>query len=97
VLLSLSALLHPPAPFLLFFYRSPDHRDLHSFPTRRSSDLALLHGLRQARATPPRRSPRTRPGPLPSVVVRVVVTASSFRRRVTVRPPSRRPGVCARA
>src|SRR5205807_10621336 len=22
-----------------FFYRSPDHRDLHSFPTRRSSDL----------------------------------------------------------
>src|SRR5205823_14535583 len=23
----------------LFFYRSADHRDLHSFPTRRSSDL----------------------------------------------------------
>src|SRR5690349_4114930 len=24
---------------LFFFYRSGDHRDLHSFPTRRSSDL----------------------------------------------------------
>src|SRR5437763_13342937 len=26
--------------FLFFFYLSGDHRDLHSFPTRRSSDLA---------------------------------------------------------
>src|SRR5204863_4814071 len=26
-------------PFLFFFYCSGDHRDLHSFPTRRSSDL----------------------------------------------------------
>src|SRR5439155_25323610 len=25
--------------FLFFFYRHSDHRDLHSFPTRRSSDL----------------------------------------------------------
>src|SRR5439155_20392507 len=25
--------------FLFFFYGSGDHRDLHSFPTRRSSDL----------------------------------------------------------
>src|SRR5437588_11282182 len=25
-----------------FFYRSGDHRDLHSFPTRRSSDLLPL-------------------------------------------------------
>src|SRR5689334_23931097 len=25
---------------MLFFYSSGDHRDLHSFPTRRSSDLA---------------------------------------------------------
>src|SRR5699024_12506824 len=25
--------------FLFFFYSSADHRDLHSFPTRRSSDL----------------------------------------------------------
>src|SRR5690625_7416825 len=27
--------------FLFFFYCSGDHRDLHSFPTRRSSDLRL--------------------------------------------------------
>src|SRR5207249_7057386 len=33
--------LYPPLPlFLLLFYSSHrDHRDLHSFPTRRSSDL----------------------------------------------------------
>src|SRR5437588_7106651 len=32
---------------LLFFfsYSPPDHRDLHSFPTRRSSDLGLQHLL----------------------------------------------------
>src|SRR5699024_12426458 len=29
-----------PPPSLLFFYCSRDHRDLHSFPTRRSSDLS---------------------------------------------------------
>src|SRR5436190_16517902 len=35
-----------------FFYSSGDHRDLHSFPTRRSSDLELLdRGLRARRAT----------------------------------------------
>src|SRR5438067_8791484 len=27
-----------------FFYYYGDHRDLHSFPTRRSSDLALARG-----------------------------------------------------
>src|SRR5207244_13364692 len=27
-----------------FFYRYVDHRDLHSFPTRRSSDLAVERG-----------------------------------------------------
>src|SRR5688572_32557494 len=27
------------ATFFFFFYRYGDHRDLHSFPTRRSSDL----------------------------------------------------------
>src|SRR5438067_3910486 len=27
--------------FFLFFYAYTDHRDLHSFPTRRSSDLVL--------------------------------------------------------
>src|SRR5207248_10944614 len=34
---------------LFFFYSSPDHRDLHSFPTRRSSDLESL-GRRLLRA-----------------------------------------------
>src|SRR5205823_12647478 len=28
--------------FFFFFYCSANHRDLHSFPTRRSSDLAVL-------------------------------------------------------
>src|SRR5437016_14341776 len=28
--------------FSFFFYRYGDHRDLHSFPTRRSSDLVAL-------------------------------------------------------
>src|SRR5205085_11673266 len=28
--------------FVFFFYSSPDHRDLHSFPTRRSSDLCAF-------------------------------------------------------
>src|SRR5438105_13884364 len=28
--------------FLFFFYGSGDHRDLHSFPTRRSSDLPWM-------------------------------------------------------
>src|SRR5205814_8481068 len=35
---------------LIFLYRYPDHQDLHSFPTRRSSDLspeAGSYGLRQ--------------------------------------------------
>src|SRR5207248_9361213 len=31
----------PRCETLFFFYRSCDHRHLHSFPTRRSSDLAL--------------------------------------------------------
>src|SRR5207249_5929938 len=39
---------------LLFFYCSADHRDLHSFPTRRSSDLIfwLRRGLRRFVAAP---------------------------------------------
>src|SRR5438132_10231155 len=34
-----------PAYTIFSFYRSADHRDLHSFPTRRSSDLdaSLVH------------------------------------------------------
>src|SRR5690606_41280140 len=31
----------PTAPSAFFFYSSCDHRDLHSFPTRRSSDLSI--------------------------------------------------------
>src|SRR6266852_9134466 len=37
------------APFIFFFYCSGHHRDLHSFPTRRSSDLSP----RNARPPPP--------------------------------------------
>src|SRR5690625_1310085 len=37
---SFTALYPPCRPLLVFFfYCSGDHRDLHSFPTRRSSDL----------------------------------------------------------
>src|SRR5437868_13156490 len=32
----------PGFSFIFFFHSSGHHRDLHSFPTRRSSDLALL-------------------------------------------------------
>src|SRR5438309_5490945 len=39
-----------PAYFSFFFQNSGDHRDLHSFPTRRSSDLgATLVSVRQGR------------------------------------------------
>src|SRR5262245_65142599 len=31
-------------PFFFFFYCDGDHRDLHSFPTRRSSDLGAGSG-----------------------------------------------------
>src|SRR5438270_13757854 len=33
-------LTRPPISFEFFFYCYGDHRDLHSFPTRRSSDLS---------------------------------------------------------
>ena len=33
-----------------FFYRYGDHRDLHSFPTRRSSDLAVSVGIVEGQA-----------------------------------------------
>src|SRR5699024_12688527 len=38
----LSHALRSPCPHLSFFSRSPPHRDLPSFPTRRSSDLGQL-------------------------------------------------------
>src|SRR5262249_62248154 len=45
-----SPLLHSPPPPLFFHYCSRAHRDLHSFPTRRSSDLrAPLHPARRDR------------------------------------------------
>src|SRR5687767_15649000 len=45
-----------------FFSRSGAHRDLHSFPTRRSSDLRVAaadgSGLEEARESAPGRGPR---------------------------------------
>src|SRR5690606_41606359 len=38
----LICVLPPAALTFFFFYYSGDHRDLHSFPTRRSSDLLVL-------------------------------------------------------
>src|SRR5206468_12529360 len=43
-----------------FFYRYGHHRDLHSFPTRRSSDLLAVERLSLARVD----SPRARRGPV---------------------------------
>src|SRR5436305_10476212 len=44
--------------FSSFLYSSLDHRDLHSFPTRRSSDLGVRRRRREAalRREPPRRA-----------------------------------------
>src|SRR5947209_13096731 len=36
--------------FIFFFYSYGDHRDLHSFPTRRSSDLRLVGDVAFAEA-----------------------------------------------
>src|SRR5262245_65747353 len=48
--------LPPPAFFVLFFfYCSGDHPDLHSFPTRRSSDLASASKPPSAPSSPMRR------------------------------------------
>src|SRR5207248_11745370 len=45
----------PSCCSLFFFTGSGDHRDLHSFPTRRSSDLSSpAPKLRTSRATEPR-------------------------------------------
>src|SRR5438270_7126971 len=38
----MTCLHHLVLLFFFFFYCSGDHRDLHSFPTRRSSDLRAL-------------------------------------------------------
>src|SRR5690606_40544471 len=48
-----SYLLHGPvAPFYIYFASSGDHRDLHSFPTRRSSDLTTAELAVPAPAPP---------------------------------------------
>src|SRR5438045_8219110 len=44
---SLHFLLTTLLLLLFFFYGSADHRDLHSFPTRRSSDLTRIRGPRE--------------------------------------------------
>src|SRR5207248_9341031 len=55
---------------LFFFYGDVAHRDLHSFPTRRSSDLELVQqplevlGIARARASS-RRAMRTRARAIP--------------------------------
>src|SRR5207248_9340086 len=36
---------------VLLLHHSPDHRGLHSFPTRRSSDLAVVGGVADCRYT----------------------------------------------
>src|SRR5207302_9219011 len=39
--------VHPLSSLHFFFYSSPAHRHLHSFPTRRSPDLAPRHAVRR--------------------------------------------------
>src|SRR5438045_9515134 len=54
----------PPASFFFFFSSSRDHRDLHSFPTRRSSDLNGLRPVCAIRSRSPwiqERAPCSRP------------------------------------
>src|SRR5205814_10249314 len=47
LLIALPTLIH----FLFYFSVYGDHRDLHSFPTRRSSDLRFCHARRRTGAT----------------------------------------------
>src|SRR6266481_9346083 len=48
----------PSARKIFFFYLSGDHGDLHSFPTRRSSDLAVATGVGLIKTGAPARSDR---------------------------------------
>src|SRR5699024_12638833 len=67
--------------FLFFlFYRFLIHRALHSFPTRRSSDL-LNEDTSRTRDTGSPRSTVTGPELTPRVAVVVVAGARHFRRR----------------
>src|SRR5262249_58012975 len=74
---SLCPTFHSMLP-LSFFYRSGAHRDLHSFPTRRSSDLSRAGAARTARG-PGGATTRGRP-------------SSSDARRAGCRPSVRRAG-----
>src|SRR6266511_4937090 len=47
--------------FVFFFESDGDHRDLYSFPTRRSSDLASALALRAGRPLPAPQPARRRP------------------------------------
>src|SRR5699024_12628563 len=40
-----NVLFSSSTPFLFFFHGPVAHRDLHSFPTRRSSDLSTIHEM----------------------------------------------------
>src|SRR5437764_6886473 len=67
-------LTHVSYSCLFFFSCYGDHRDLHSFPTRRSSDLVSRPGLRPCvrGATPSAMPPGAAPGrcPRPSATTR---------------------------
>src|SRR5690606_41460838 len=59
-LLSLSMYVSICSSIVFFFYVCGDHRDLHSFPTRRSSDLGA-HQRRPPLRRRPRRGPHRTP------------------------------------
>src|SRR5205814_8889342 len=68
---------HHPSLYSFFFYCYDDHRDLHSFPTRRSSDLfriTLVSIQTCTQAAPPRYGP--------------VVADSAFSGNCTLRSPN---------
>src|SRR5207245_11164511 len=79
LLYSCSVSLSTRVCFLFFFYSYGPHRDLHSFPTRRSSDLDRLPGRPRAAGSRRARHP-------PRLVRRAARTSPSERTaRETVR------------
>src|SRR5438093_5019020 len=52
--------------FFFFFYLSRHHRDLHSFPTRRSSDLSISTTIAERKTSTFRLMTAPSIGPLPS-------------------------------
>src|SRR5947208_14972616 len=67
------ATVHTEPLRALAFHRSPDHRDLHPFPTRRSSDLASAAPSGAPSAAPPVSSAGAGP-----VVARVIAAANQI-------------------